>query len=1037
MHENHSLIENRLLRVLKERIAPSIYTHLANLEMTAWHVDGGLGEPVDPSVALPGSDATAKHDAGVDYQPFAIGQEWGPAWGTSWIHITGTVPAEAAGNHVEMVIDLGWDGHSPGFQAEGLAYNPDGSVIKAVNPLNSWLPVSKEAQGGEQIDFYLEAAANPLMLSDDPFSPTQLGEKSTAGNAPRYKVARADINIFNKEVWELVQDLEVLYQLQHELDLGDPRRWDILYAIERALDAVSLTNISGTAGVAREKLEKVLAQPANASAHQLTVIGHAHIDSAWLWPLRETVRKVARTSSNVVNLLDEHPEFQFAMSSAQQYEWIKEQRPEVFAKVKEAVKDGRFIPVGGMWVESDTNMVGSEAMARQFTYGQRFFRENFGIQCEEVWLPDSFGYSAALPQIVKLAGAKWFLTQKISWNTVNKFPHHTFNWEGIDGTRVFTHFPPVDTYNSQLSGQELAHAVRNFRDKGAAKNSLVPFGWGDGGGGPTREMLARARRTKNLEGSPKVTIASPREFFKAAEAEYPNAPVWKGELYLELHRGTYTSQALTKQGNRRSEHLLREAELWCATAAVRGLIDYPYEELDRLWKLVLLNQFHDILPGSSIAWVHREAAESYARIAADLEEIISPALLALAPFVEPLDPGTEVYFANATLFNASPYTRRGIAPLSAGVATPHTTKVTVKQDGADVVVHNGLITVRFGADGVISSILDMAANRELVPAGQGANLLQLHADFPNMWDAWDIDEFYKNTVTDLRELDSLEVTMGSGQAEITIKRSFRKSHITQRVRIAPDSKTIIVNTDVDWHEQETLLKAAFPLDVHADHARFETQYGHIQRATHENTSWDNARFEVCAHRWVHVGEPGFGAAVINNSTYGHDVSRHPGADGSSFTTVRLSLLRGPRFPDPETDQGRHVFTYGLAVGADVADAVAAGYAMNLPWRGVPADGAAVEPLVSTDSQAALIEAVKLADDRSGDVIVRLYEPLGARAKVTLNTSFELASATENNLLEQELDGGSLTSVEGNSVTVALRPFQILTLRLKKEQVAAA
>ena len=1036
MHDKHGLIQNRLKRVLVERIIPAIHTPVSPLSLTAWQVEGGQGEPVAPSVALTGGPP----DDGVEYLPFHVGQQWGPPWGTTWIHLMGTVPASSQGQKVELVVDLGFSQSWPGFQAEGLVYRPDGTAVKALNPLNTWLPVAEKAQGGEAIDLYVEAASNPFVFTDNPFVPTQLGEKSTAGDAPRYTMARADINIFNTEVWELVQDLEVLDQLQAELDLGNPRRWDILYALERALDAVELSNVPGTAAAARAQLAGVLAQPANASAHQITAIGHAHIDSAWLWPVRETVRKVARTTSNVVNLLEHDPELQFVMSSAQQYEWLKEQRPEVFARVKEAVEGGRFIPVGGMWVESDTNMVGSEAMARQFTYGQRFFTENFGVQCQEVWLPDSFGYSAALPQIVKLAGAKWFLTQKISWNTVNKFPHHTFNWEGIDGTRVFTHFPPADTYNSQLSGAELAHTVRNFRDKGAARNSLVPFGWGDGGGGPTREMLARAKRTKNLEGSPQVTIASPAEFFTAAEAEYPNAPVWKGELYLELHRGTYTSQALTKQGNRRSEHLLREAELWSTTAAVRGLIDYPYDELDRIWKLVLLNQFHDILPGSSIAWVHREAAEGYARIAEDLNEIIVEAIEALAPVDHQSLLGTvsERDFDTVLHFNASPYPRRGIAPLSAGVPEAETTQVTAERDGSDVVVRNGLITVRFGKDGVISSIVDIAANRELVPEGQGANLLQLHTDFPNMWDAWDIDEFYRNTVTDLRELDSMEVTMLGSQPEITIKRSFRSSHITQRVRISPDSKVITVYTDVDWHEQETLLKAAFPLDVHADHARFETQYGHIQRATHENTSWDNARFEVCAHRWVHVGEPGFGAAVINDSTYGHDVSRHPGANGSSFTTVRLSLLRGPRFPDPNTDQGRHAFSYGLVVGADVADAVAAGYALNLPWRGVPGDwtGAAIEPLVSADSQAAIIEAVKLADDRSGDVIVRLYEPLGARAQVTLSASFPVASVAENNLLEQPYDAGSLTlgaaDASGNrQIHLALRPFQILTLRLQK------
>ncbi len=1028
MHDKHTLIENRLQRVLAERIKPAVHTPVAELALTAWHVDSGAGEPVMPAVALElarrcgsGRDGTgtssAGHGAGASFEPFAVGQDWGPAWGTSWLHLTGTVPSQAAGHTVELVVDLGFSQSGPGFQAEGLVYRPDGTAVKALNPLNTWIPVAVKARGGEKIDLFVEAAANPFMLTDNPFLPSPLGEKSTAGPHPRYTMARADINIFNTGVWELVQDLEVLDQLAAELDLGNPRRWDILYALERTLDAVSLADVPGTAAAARTELEQVLARPAHASAHQLSAIGHAHIDTAWLWPMRETVRKVARTTSNVLNLLAGHPELTYAMSSAQQYEWLREQRPEVYAKVKDAVSGGRFVPVGGMWVESDTNMVGSEAMARQFTYGQRFFSENFGVQCQEVWLPDSFGYSAALPQIVKLAGARWFLTQKISWNTANKFPHHTFNWEGIDGTRLFTHFPPVDTYNSQLSGAELAHAARNFRDKGAATQSLVPFGWGDGGGGPTREMLARARRTANLEGSPQVTIRSPKAFFEAAEAEYPNAPVWKGELYLELHRGTYTSQALTKQGNRRSEHLLREAELWSATAAVRGLLDYPYEELDRLWKLVLLHQFHDILPGSSIAWVHREAVAQYAQITAGLNAIIDRAQQLLA------GPAT----GTAVTFNGSPFARDGIAAFSAGVPARATVQVRVERLGTDVVVHNGRLSVRFDADGVIASILDLAANREVVPAGQGANLLQLHADFPNMWDAWDIDEFYKNTSTDVRGLDSLDVAVEDGAAVVTIKRSFGHSQITQSVHIAPGSAQLTVHNDIDWHERETLLKAAFPLDVHADSARFETQYGHIQRPTHENTSWDNARFEVCAHRWVHVGEPGFGAAVINDSSYGHDVSRHAGTNGSSFTTVRLSLLRGPRFPDPETDQGRHHLSYGLVAGADVAGAVAAGYAMNLPPRVVA--GTPVAPLLATSSDAVLVEAVKLADDRSGDVIVRLYEPLGARASVDLEASFPVMSVRENNLLEQPYDAGSLTVADGR-ISVALRPFQILTLRLK-------
>ncbi|NLE97210.1 MAG: alpha-mannosidase, partial [Propionibacterium sp.] len=346
---------------------------------------------------------------------------------------------------------------------------------------------------------------------------------------------------------------------------------------------------------ARAELAEVLSRPAAASAHELFAVGHAHIDSAWLWPVRETVRKVARTCSNVLDLMDQHDDFVFAASSAQQYAWIQEHRPELFERMRRRIREGRFVPVGGMWVESDTNLPGGEGLVRQFVHGTRYFREQFDVDTSIVWLPDSFGYTAALPQIMAQAGARWFLTQKLSWNETNRVPHHTFLWEGLDGTRIFTHFPPADTYGSDVGMADLARAEGQFAEKAGATSSLLPFGYGDGGGGPTREMLARARRSADLEGSPKVRLASPEQFFAHAEEEYPEPPVWSGELYLEFHRGTYTSQARTKRGNRRSEALLREAELWASTAALRVGAPYPYEELRRLWETVLLLQFHDIL----------------------------------------------------------------------------------------------------------------------------------------------------------------------------------------------------------------------------------------------------------------------------------------------------------------------------------------------------------------------------------------------------------------------------------------------------------
>ncbi len=456
-----------------------------------------------------------------------------------------------------------------------------------------------------------------------------MGDKETAGSEPQYTLTRMDLAVLDENVWNLVLDLEVLGELMAELPVDSARRWDLLRAIEKALDAVDLQDVNGTAERARSQLAAVLASPAVPSAHRISAIGHAHIDSAWLWPLRETVRKVARTTSNMTALLEDEPDFIFAMSQAQQWAWVKEHRPEVWARVKKAVADGRFVPAGGMWVESDTNMPGSEAMARQFVHGKRFFLDEFGIENEEAWLPDTFGFAAGLPQIIKAAGSKWLLTQKISWSQTNKFPHHTFRWEGIDGTRIFTHFPPVDTYNCSMQGREIAHAARNFKDKGVARHSLAPTGWGDGGGGTTRDGREGGppARPRGLGGR---GLGDPEGVLREGRGRIPRTPVWVGELYLELHRATLTSQAKTKQGNRRSEHLLREAELWAATAAVRAGFPYPYEDLDRIWKTVLLHQFHDILPGSSIAWVHREARRTYERIASELNAIIDAAQRALA-----------------------------------------------------------------------------------------------------------------------------------------------------------------------------------------------------------------------------------------------------------------------------------------------------------------------------------------------------------------------------------------------------------------------
>ncbi|MGW4979570.1 alpha-mannosidase [Streptomyces mirabilis] len=1010
MHDERRRIEERVARVHDQRIKPAIYAASVPFEVEAWQAPG---EPV------PFEEAAA-----APYKPFAMDTPWGPPWGTTWFRMRGSVPADWTGKRVEAVFDLGFVGDWPGNQAEALVHLPDGVPLKAVNPQNQYVPIAHPATGGEEIHYLVEAASNPDILANDFAGPTPLGDRLTAGDKPLYTFQRADIAVLDENVWHLDLDVQVLRELMLELGELDPRRHEIMIALDQAMDALDLDDISGTAAAARAVLAPTLAKPAHASAHTLSAAGHAHIDSAWLWPIRETKRKTSRTFSNVTALAEEYEELVFACSQAQQYEWVRDNYPHVWERIKKAVADGNWAPVGGMWVEADGNLPGGEALARQLIHGKRFFIEHFGIETKGVWLPDSFGYNAAYPQLAKLAGNDWFLTQKLSWNQTNKLPHHSFWWEGLDGTRIFTHFPPVDTYNVEFSGKEMAHAVRNYQDKGRGTTSLAPFGHGDGGGGPTREMMERARRLANLEGSAKVRIEHPDAFFATAREEIPADQVWSGELYLELHRATYTSQARTKQGNRRSEHRMREAELWATTAAVNAPgYSYPYEKLDRLWKTVLLHQFHDILPGSSIAWVHREAEAEYARVAKEVEAITAEAVAALGS-------------GETRVFNTSPVDRAEVVRTSVGIpmyaevpaggsalldAAEPPRPVTV--DGR--VLDNGLVRVELAEDGTLASVRDLTADREVL-ADKG-NLLRLHSDLPNYWDAWDIDKHYKNRYTDLLDAESVTVVEdGPLLGALKVERAFGKgSRIVQTITVRAGSRRIDVETEIDWHEAEKILKAGFPVDIRAPHSSAEIQFGHVQRPTHTNTSWESARFEVYGHRWVHIAEPGYGVAVINDSTYGHDVSRTVREDGGTTTTVRLSLVRAPRVPDPEADQGKHRFTYALLPGASIEDAIAEGYALNLPLRVADSAGPA-EPVVSVDGEGVTIEAVKLADDASGDVVVRLYESRGGRGTGTLRTGFPLAGAQVTDLLERPL---TTADTDGNTVAVALRPFEVRTLRL--------
>lgn len=1034
MHDSAAVLDARVRRHLAEKIRPAETTVVGGLDVARAQVTdpaGSTNPSARPGAVGQGEPISPAEGLALDYEPFETGRSWGPPWGTTWLRLRATVPPEVRGEHLELVLDLGGEYDSPGFQCEGLVFRPDGSVVKGLNPRNTWIPAEPDGDG--RIEIYVEAASNPVLLGTPPFQPTEDGNKLTASQAPYYVLRRADLVIVHDQVRELIADVVALSGLVAELPADSERAWEIRRALDRALDRLDLWDIPATASASRAQLAAMLARPAASSAQTMGAVGHAHIDSAWLWPLRETRRKVARTVANQLNLIAGHPEHIFAFPAAQHWAWLQADHPELFARLIDAVEAGNVVPVGGMWVESDANLPGGEAMCRQLLYGQRYFIDNVGRPCEEVWLPDSFGYSGALPQLAKLAGARWFLTQKISWNQVDRFPHHSFWWEGIDGTRIFTHFPPADTYGSDLSAHDLEHARSNFADKGRSSTSLLLFGYGDGGGGPTREMLAQAARTADLDGLPRVRIETPQDFFARAELQHENPAVWAGELYLELHRGTFTNQARVKAANRRNEHLLREAELWCATAAVRGLMPYPGQRLAEIWREVCLYQFHDILPGTAIAWVYREVIAAHAAISTELETMIDEAQRLLARS------GGAGVSGDAVVFDASPVARADMTstPMGASVVSPVAGEVRLEPLETGFAVDNGLIRLIVDTQGKVEHLVDLASGRDVIPPGVLGNTLEIHPDFPNQWDGWDIDIFATDTTVMSGPGRARASRADDGSVEIATTVEFDRSTAVQTLTVRPGEPRLGCHVHVDWHERDALLKLSWPLDVHTDHASYEIEMGHLTRPTHTNTSWDAYRFEVHAHRWVHVGEPGFGVAIANAQTYGWSVDRHERRGGGTYSTARASLLKGARYPDPRGDEGEHDLDFTIHPGAGIREAVADGYALNLPVRVVP--GGPVEPLIRVDGDVA-VEAVKLAEDGSGDVVVRLYEPYGARASADLRLGFEADEAVETDLLEEPLAGNPHAQVaptavtgalSGGRVQVALRPFQVATIRFRR------
>ena len=1024
MHDDSVLVERRIRRELGERLMPAMYSASVPMRVEAWDAPG---EPVTYDEAMAALATQAR--------PFDIGSKWSRPWGTTWFRFTADVPREWVGARLEAVVDLGFHPDSAGFQSEGLVWTPGpdggGVPLQGIHPRRTGVPLPAAKAG--PLEMIVEAAANPAfpMVGN---RRGHLGSLSTAGDEPIYTLRQASLALRNDDVFHLLLDVEVLLGLMAALPATDKRRQRLLRELETAFNAIDLYDVAGTAVAARAVLQPALLLFARDGAHQVVGVGHAHIDSAWLWPIRETVRKCARTFASATRMMDEYPEYRFVCSQAVQYRWMETKYPALFERIKDRVATGQWQPVGGMWVEADMNLPSGESIVRQLVHGQRYFESRFGMRCKEVWIPDVFGYPASLPQIFRAGGCDRFITQKLSWNKQNRFPHSTFHWQGLDGSSVLTHFPPVDTYNATVTSEEMVFSEQNFKEHGWSDWSLLPFGHGNGGGGPTREMIERARRLADLDGAPRLTLGTTDYFFDQVESEVAAGapvPMWSGELYFEMHRGTLTSQAATKVGNRRCEALLREAELWWASGG-----DVPADvvaELDELWKEVLLQQFHDIIPGSSITWVYEDSEAAHRRVIARLEELIAGALARLAS-EKPAVANAATHARTEVVMVTEPPPGRTITQelhdgrYACVVTVPGCGLGELWAQPMDDVVAvtersftNRHVALSWDLDGNITSIIDTRAGRELIPSGTQVTV-ELAPDHPVEYDAWDVEAWTRGLGHAVGGVESVRVLdAGPLVATLEVTRTFGRSAMTQWITMRADSPRVDITFDIDWLEDEQLLSLMVPLEVHAREAACDIQFGHVLRPTHASNSWDAAKFEVCAHRYVDLSEPSFGVAVLNDGRYGHGVQ-----DGG----VRVSLLRAAKYPDPVQDHGRHRVTISVMPhGPGLHEVLRQAEALNLPLRPVP-PGALEElptPLVALDGEGVEISAVKRADDGSGDLVVRLYEACGDRAPVTVRLPHRIVDASTCNLLEE---AHTPLDVADGIVAITLQPFQLVTLRLR-------
>lgn len=919
--------------------------------------------------------------------PLKEGDVWSSqVWDCGWFHITGNLPNDLSDN-IYLALD---------FEGEGCLFNSEGVPLRGITnrssefdrslgmPGKRYVPLREVIKkGGNRLDVWIETGNNDLF-----------------GNFCSGVVRECAVVACNEERRNLFYDYSFLMSFIESVPDGDPLHYTIVYDLEKVAMNVAREMTDETVRKCREILRPHLERK-NISDPLLTftAVGHSHLDLAWLWPLRETRRKAGRTFATALANLTLYPKYVYGASQPQQFAWVKEDYPALFEQIKKAVREGRFELQGGMWVEADSNTSGGESLVRQFLYGKKFWKEEFGKEIDTLWLPDAFGFSGALPQIMLGCGCRNFLTIKLSWNMVNDFPYHSFRWRGIDGSEVLAHLPPEGTYNSSATPKALREAAANYAERGLSKNAMMLYGIGDGGGGPGREHLEYISREGSVYGIPDVKSGTSEAFFKALREEQEKLPVYKGELYLERHQGTFTSQSDNKYYNRRMENALADLEFLQALTGGK-----KSERLEEIWKEVLLYQFHDILPGSSIRRVYNECVARYKLLFDEVTASISERMKST---------GSDLCVYNATSYCRNEFVKaEGIwyrvsaQPYSIAKLRPVEEAYHVSSYGNRF--GNDLLEVTLGERGEILSVREKRTGREAL--ARPSATFPIYNDVGNAWD------FYCGYVnTEAEHFDLIEREYFTDGAQAGVKQTYRygKSTLEQLLYVMEGSPIVRADIRVNWQETEKMLRVDFYPAVSADHATCDIQFGNVQRSMLQNSSVESAQYEVVAHKWVDMSEDDHGVAILNNGKYGYRLK-----DGC----ISMDLLRSQMHPCFDQDKGEHEFSFAIYPhkgNVHRSDVAAQAYAFNRPFAAIP--GKETPSLVRTTNAHAVIETVKPAEDGKG-YIVRLYNdlPHPVTAELVCKGKKTVTDMLEHNL--KPLDG-----------EFTLRGYEILTVRVEQDR----